>query len=111
MTNLDVECGPYCVTTGHGVKHDHRPLSAHSEWCSVWGGACDCRNDPPAIEYAERVQQMADALHQDCTIEANARYAVDPVPDPWQGDLHDSTRHYARAHDLVRRLWPQLDRQ
>jgi mannose/cellobiose epimerase-like protein (N-acyl-D-glucosamine 2-epimerase family) len=65
-------------------------------------------------DYQSRVVQMADALHRDCVLMADARAAIDapidPGQDPWRGDLHSAARHYGQAHDLVRRIWPKLDK-
>jgi hypothetical protein len=63
-----------------------------------------------AILYERRVEQVAAALHADCILAANARLAIDRLRDPWERDLHGTSRHYGQAHDLVRRIWPKLDR-
>ena len=55
--------------------------------------------DPRPAE--DRVQAMADALHEDCRLEWQAIAAVDPQRQVTQ---HMADAHYGQAHDLVRRL-------
>lgn len=59
----------------------------------------------PEANYEQRVQQMAEALHVDCTLLWSARQTLDPVHDPAHGDLHGPARHFGQAHDLVRRVF------
>jgi hypothetical protein len=49
---------------------------------------------------------MADALHEDCRLEWQAEVAVNPRVRYVEQHLADL--HYGRAHDLVRRIWPEL---
>ena len=65
----------------------------------------DARSDAPS--YEQRVEQMAAALHEDCRLEWQAIGAVDPGR---LVTMHAVDAHYGRAHDLVRRIWPELDR-
>ena len=64
----------------------------------------DARPDAPS--YEQRVEQMAAALHRDCELEWDAIAVVDPARLITQ---HAIDAHYGRAHDLVRRIWPELD--
>lgn len=41
-----------------------------------------------ATEYEQRVQQMAEALHRDCELIWQARYAIDPHTQPDRWDAH-----------------------
>lgn len=57
-------------------------------------------------DYEMWVRRFAVALHRDCVLEWDAIAAVDPGRAL---TLHDSDAHYGRAHDLERRLFPELD--
>jgi hypothetical protein len=57
-------------------------------------------------EYARRVGQMAAALHRDCELEWDAIAVVDPGR---MVTMHTADRHLGQAHDLVRRIFPELD--
>jgi hypothetical protein len=60
----------------------------------------------PTPSYETRVQQMANALHEDCRLEWQAIAVADPERQVTQ---HMADAHYGQAHDLVRRIWPELD--
>lgn len=58
------------------------------------------------MTYEQRVQAVADALHEDCLLEWQGIRAVNPGRLITQ---HSADAHYGKAHNLVRRLWPELD--
>jgi hypothetical protein len=72
----------------------------------VMNSAFDDAARPDAPSYEQRVEQMAAALHRDCELEWQAIGHVEPERLITQ---HMSDAHYGRAHDLVRRIWPELD--
>jgi hypothetical protein len=51
--------------------------------------------------YEDDVQKMAEALHEDCTLEWQAWAILDPTR---QITMHHAAAHYGKAHDLVRRF-------
>lgn len=61
---------------------------------------------PP--DYERRVVLVAEALHGDCVLAWQAIEAIEPDRPV---ERHEHTAHYGQAHNLVRRLWPELDRQ
>jgi len=56
--------------------------------------------------YSRRVEQVAAALHEDCRVEWQALSMIDPSR---RVSMHGPDAHYAKAHALVRRIWPKLD--
>ncbi len=61
---------------------------------------------PEAPGYSQRVEQVAAALHEECRLEWQAIAAVDPGRAL---TMHMADAHYGLAHNLVRRIWPELD--
>lgn len=59
-----------------------------------------------ATRYETEVERFAAALHEDCRLEWQAIAVTDPGRMVTQ---HAVDAHYGRAHDLVRRLHPELD--
>jgi hypothetical protein len=62
------------------------------------------RSRVEGLDYAQRVEQMAAALHEDCLLRWQA---VQATGGTWQADKPFD--HLGRAHDLVRRIFPELD--
>lgn len=60
---------------------------------------------PEALAYEQRVKQIADALHETCRLEWQAIAAVDPERAV---TMHFPDAHYGLAHDLVRRVFPDI---
>ena len=106
---------PVSDKAGAGCRHE-----SDGYHCDVHGGTfgrvCDKAATPaPATEasgeldaeYSRQVQRFAEALHETCRLEWQAIGVVDPERQVTQ---HMADAHYGQAHDLVRRLHPELVR-